>query len=244
MPPFKDLTGNRYGRLVVVKRVENLGKDVAYLCQCDCGKEKVVRGKCLRDGGTNSCGCYHDEVALKNRADSIKKNLPIKNEYSFDGDVGKCSLKDGRFFIFDADDYDKIKDFTWSIWSNGYACNKKLGLLHRYVLGYPDGNIDHINTIRTDNRKCNLRVCDQSENMANRGPQKNNAYGYKGITLVKTSGRYLAQIAFRGTHYNLGRFDTAEEAAHAYDRKAIELHGKFANLNFPLEYYEEKKEVK
>lgn len=52
-----DETGKRYGRLVVEKRVENIGAAAAFLCKCDCGKEKIVTGSHLRTGVTKSCGC-------------------------------------------------------------------------------------------------------------------------------------------------------------------------------------------
>lgn len=58
-----DLTGQRFGRLVVVCRAEKLyGKQSAWLCKCDCGNEKVVAAQSLRSGATTSCGCYHKEV--------------------------------------------------------------------------------------------------------------------------------------------------------------------------------------
>ncbi len=52
-----DLTGKRFGRLVVLARAENIGKEVAYLCQCDCGNTTTARGHLLSSGQTTSCGC-------------------------------------------------------------------------------------------------------------------------------------------------------------------------------------------
>ena len=62
-----DLTGQRFGRLTVLQRVpkpEHLKSRGAYfLCRCDCGNEKIIMGKSLRDGKTTSCGCRISEVA-------------------------------------------------------------------------------------------------------------------------------------------------------------------------------------
>ena len=58
---IKDLSGRRFGRLTVLKRVENRGTKLMWLCQCTCGKQKVFRGQSLRDGVTNSCGCLRSE---------------------------------------------------------------------------------------------------------------------------------------------------------------------------------------
>jgi EREBP-like factor len=59
--------------------------------------------------------------------------------------------------------------------------------------------------------------------------------GYKGVE-IKPSGRFQAYIGKpngKGRQIKLGTYDTPEEAARAYDKKAIELHGEFTNLNFP-----------
>ena len=53
-----DLTGQKFGMLTVIQRVENKGKDVRYLCRCDCGNEIEVIGQHLKNGNTKSCGCY------------------------------------------------------------------------------------------------------------------------------------------------------------------------------------------
>ena len=56
---FIDLTGQRFGYLTVIKRVENRGKDPVWKCRCECGNEPEIRGFSLRSGNTVSCGCKH-----------------------------------------------------------------------------------------------------------------------------------------------------------------------------------------
>jgi hypothetical protein len=63
MPAFRDLTGQRFGRLTVLERAENMGAETAWLCACDCGGRSVVRRNCLLPGLTKSCGCLQPEVA-------------------------------------------------------------------------------------------------------------------------------------------------------------------------------------
>jgi len=58
---YKDLTGNRYGRLVVIERVANRKKLRTWLCLCDCGNTHTTAGKCLVSGDTQSCGCLQKE---------------------------------------------------------------------------------------------------------------------------------------------------------------------------------------
>jgi hypothetical protein len=54
---------------------------------------------------------------------------------------------------------------------------------------------------------------------------------FKGVMLLP-SGNWMAQIVFKGVHYSLGTFLTIEQAASAYDKKAIEFFGEFAKTNF------------
>jgi hypothetical protein len=67
---FIDLTGQRFGRLLIISRVENIRNKTglhinesraAWLCKCDCGKEKIVTGGSLRRGLSESCGCLKKE---------------------------------------------------------------------------------------------------------------------------------------------------------------------------------------
>ena len=64
MAPLKDITGQRFGRLVVKSRAEGNGRP-AWQCQCDCGKQCVVVGEDLRSGKTRSCGCLRAEASRK-----------------------------------------------------------------------------------------------------------------------------------------------------------------------------------
>ena len=53
----KDEIGNRYGKLVVLKRANSINGKAAWLCKCDCGNETIVSGSDLRSGKVKSCGC-------------------------------------------------------------------------------------------------------------------------------------------------------------------------------------------
>ena len=64
---FVDLTGQRFGRLTVIKRVENNGKKVMWLCRCDCGNETTVFSGYLRKGDTKSCGCLSNDKLRERR---------------------------------------------------------------------------------------------------------------------------------------------------------------------------------
>ena len=63
MPPLKDLSGQRFNRLVVIERHGTISGLVAWLCQCECGKQIVVTGSDLKTGHTKSCGCLRNELS-------------------------------------------------------------------------------------------------------------------------------------------------------------------------------------
>lgn len=108
-------------------------------------------------------------------------------------------------------------------------------LMHRYILQAPDEReVDHANGDTLDNRRCNLRLATPSQNRANMPLHKPNPTGYRGVHR-RESGRFRAQISDARQLIRLGTYDTAEEAARAYDAKAREIYGAFAHLNFPSE---------
>jgi hypothetical protein len=96
----------------------------------------------------------------------------------------------------------------------------KIHLSHRlawlYVYGtFPEGNIDHVNRDKLDNRICNLREANKSENSQNKSlPQSNNTHGFLGVT--RDSGRWAARITTNGKTKYIGLFDTPEIAHAAY----------------------------
>ena len=88
--------------------------------------------------------------------------------------------------------------------------------------------IDHRDGDATNNRWSNLRQATASQNGANARRRRQNASGYKGVSLDKRSGRYRASIGGNGRRIYLGTFDTPQEAHAAYVAAARKLFGKFA----------------
>jgi len=100
-----------------------------------------------------------------------------------------------------------------------------------YVYGEtPTHNIDHIDGNRSNNAISNLRLASVSQNNQNRKRNEKSSTQYKGIYLVKKSGKFVAQIKKNRVHHYLGLFDTPEEAHSAYCKKAKELFGEFARF--------------
>lgn len=74
MPKLIDLTGQRFGRLTIVERAENIGRTTRWRCVCDCGNETVARQPDLRSGRTRSCGClFSEQLAERNATHNLSK---------------------------------------------------------------------------------------------------------------------------------------------------------------------------
>lgn len=121
--------------------------------------------------------------------------------------------------------------------SRGYiqiTINGSKYLAHRLAWLYmasewPEDCIDHINGIKDDNRISNLREATKSENLRNRGAQKNNKSGFKGVYRHKSNQKWASQITINGKQKTIGYFDNPEDAYQAYCKATEELHGEFAN---------------
>src|SRR5215469_11182218 len=103
-------------------------------------------------------------------------------------------------------------------------------LAHRVIWlwmtgAWPTKEIDHINENPLDNRWANLREATPSENHRNRGKQRNNTTGYKGVTFDKRRGVYIAGVKLNGRRHSAGCcFKTAKEAYRAVCALALTLH--------------------
>jgi len=129
-----DLIGNRFGKLLVVSRSKNSKDDRSmWLCKCDCGNEKVIKGKYLLNGDTKSCGCLLSELLIKRNVSSGRRNGESygKIYYTWYNMLSRCYknndenakyYKDKGIEVCDEwHEYDNFRD--WSL-LNGF--NEKL----------------------------------------------------------------------------------------------------------------------
>lgn len=146
----------------------------------------------------------------------------------------------GEVLVDDAD-FERLSQHGWCLYeSKGkrYAqANIRIGgrwrrvLMHRYLIGAEKGQlVDHEDGDGLNNRRGNLRFATRSQNQFNAGRRRGR---FKGVSWHRAAGKWVAQISAGVKRYYLGLFVSEEEAARAYDRKAAELHGEFAKLNFP-----------
>ena len=79
----KDLSGQRFGRLVVLRREGTTSyRTAAWLCRCDCGNQRVISGSSLRKGDSKSCGCLRDEIVSETQATHRKTKTRLYNVWT------------------------------------------------------------------------------------------------------------------------------------------------------------------
>ncbi len=153
---------------------------------------------------------------------------------------GQVSIVDDAWFEF----------FCLYSWHAKPACgggyyalariNNELVLMHRLVMGLAKKDfsifVDHINGVKTDNRRSNLRIATKTQNRVNSRKRDCNTSGYIGVHWDKSRGKWQSAINdTKGGSVYIGRFDDPVVAAHQRDRVARSLFGEFAKLNFPDE---------
>lgn len=197
----------------------NKERTVMWLCKCDCGNEVITRGEHLRKGATKSCGC-------------IQKRY---NTYDLSGVYGIGYTSKGEEFWFDLEDYDLIKNYCWYLSNNKYivtGSGKNTKLLHRLITSCESNMVvDHINHNTMDNRKYNLRICTQSENIANSQIAINNESGVTGVSWNPTRNKWESKIMVNRKTINLGRYNDFEDAVKARKEAEDKYFGEFSYDN-------------
>lgn len=156
-------------------------------------------------------------------------------------------LTQGLVALVDEADYERVSAHKWFAKENRssfYATmthripdGRTLSVyMHRFLLQAPPGYVvDHIDGNGLNNTRANIRVANHSQNASKMKKTKVGKSGFKGVR-AEPSGRFVATICKQYKARHIGTFDTAEEAARAYDRAAVELFGiENCALNFPLE---------
>lgn len=134
-------------------------------------------------------------------------------------------------------DLEKVSKYNWRLEESKGRKYAATGFgpthmfMHELIMGA--SGIDHKDNDGLNNERENLRKATQSQNMANRGKQKNNTSGFKGVFMEK-NGTWFAKIAVNRKQMRLGTFKTKEEAARSYDKWARHYFGEFACTNYPL----------
>jgi hypothetical protein len=142
--------------------------------------------------------------------------------------------------IVDYDDYESLSKWSWYLHRDGSAVRRKslgdgsrtswIQRMHREICGIDRKDkrvVDHKNGNRLDNRKINLRVCSQGENLLNCRVRKHSGTGLKGV--ARTRSGWIAYIRHSGRKKHLGSFSSAELAYEFVSLARELLHGEYVN---------------
>lgn len=246
MGKFIDLTGQKFGKLTVIKRLPDHytsggNKVHKWLCKCDCGRDD---GVICSTGDLNSkrrwrCTyCVRDESAER----MSRKNKKY-NTYDLSGEYGVGYTSKGEEFYFDLEDYDLIKDYCWHKHHNYFVAkiNGKSTGLHKLVMGDLENqyDIDHIKTEnKFDNRKLNLRKTTRQQNNSNRKLSKNNTSGVSGVRWHSRDKVWEAWIIVNYERKYLGRYSNFDDAVNARKLAEEEYYGEYSYDNSQKIYEE------
>lgn len=147
-------------------------------------------------------------------------------------------LTQGKVTIVDEADYNWLMQWKWCF-GDRYAIRTPCvdGVrgstirMHRIIMQTPNNmDTDHINGDTLDNRRCNLRVVTHHQNSMNQ-KSVGGSSKFKGVSWHKTANKWIAYITINGEMKHLGYFHKEADAAHAYNKSAIELYGEYARIN-------------
>ena len=196
-----DLTGKRFGRLIVTGFAEKRGKKtLCWDCKCDCGKTKIILGASLKNGATQSCGCYNREIATKKSTTHGLSKHPLYRVWKavkrrcYNKDTDAYQNYGGRGIIICDEWRDDFQAFYGWAMANGY----KEGL-----------TIDRINN-NGNYEPCNCRWITRKEQ--NNNTRRNVLIEYKGKTNTVTEWCTILNVKYAAVVRRLRRGWSIERA--------------------------------
>lgn len=157
----------------------------------------------------------------------------------------KIQLTKGKVALVDDEDYQYLSQFKWQAlkgrhtyyavrqeWISGKNRSKCI-YMHREILGLnnPKDHCDHGDGDGLNNQRFNIRKCSNNQNRFNMRHRDVGTSKFRGVCFDKRVKKWRSRVNKDKKAHELGFFNTQEDAAKAYNFKAIELFGEFANLN-------------
>lgn len=237
MGRFIDMAGKKFTKITVLYQSgKSASGSIVWHCICECGNECDINGSSLRSGHTKSCGCLHEEM------------FSIINRYEFEKEYVRGYTTKNESFLISFEDYDRVKEYCWRKTDKGYIVSDTNDVtspsrtikLHRFIVNceYKDGDIvDHINFDKSDNRRNNLRIITNQQNVIWKDkPSKSNTSGIIGVSKFKRDGTWVAYIDYN-ERIHIGTFDLLEDAIKSRLQKEYEIFKEFAPQQYLFSKY-------
>lgn len=220
-----DLTGQRFGRLLILsKDQENKNGQARWLCKCDCGNEKVIVGTYIRSGLTQSCGCLNREISSKihsthgqTQGSTTSKKIITSEYQAWLAMKKRCAAtnrKDSKHYA--------LRGISVSPrWINSFEnFLEDVGLRPS-----PNHSIDRID-VNGNYEPGNVKWSDRTEQALNKRVYSRSISGCKGVTWSKTHSKWWARINVNGKRIHIGYFTDIDEAIEARKQAEIKYFGK------------------
>ena len=204
MPKAQDLSGRRYGRLIVLGRAYDKPSThgTRWECLCDCGKKTIVTRDHLISGGTRSCGCLHDEVSIQKCYDRAKHNMAGTRIYHlWAGMRARCENEKFKFYFRYGGRGIKVCD-EWKDFVNFYEWAKSNGYRDDLSIDRIDNNGNY--------EPSNCRWITLSQQQRNR--RSNRLVTYKGETRCLKEWCEILDMSYTAVHKRLKAGWTIEDA--------------------------------
>lgn len=194
-----------------------------YICGAEgCKRRAIARGW---------CHMHYQRWHAKNPILNFREAVYAENDRN---GTTLIPLTKGAVAQVSPEDYEPLRKFKWHLTSAGYAA-RRIGrhgptvLMHQMIV--TDGEPDHENRDRLDNRRENLRPSTRSLNNSNKLKKEGATSRFKGVCRIVGTNRWQASIQFNKKRYSLGEFREEEHAAIVYNVAAQMCFGPFAVLN-------------
>lgn len=160
-----------------------------------------------------------------------KGNVFVKNN----GCIYCFSLNGDLLFFTDEEFSPEIIKHNWCKTADGYSAtciNTRQVSTHRFILKASKCDlVDHINGNKKDNRLCNLRICNKSQNAYNSKINTNNTSGHTGVYFRKDTQKWVATIKNNNRNISLGCFKDKSDAIKAREEAEKRIIGEFRRIN-------------
>lgn len=202
----EDLTGRRFGRLTVIRQLENKNHRTRWLCRCDCGNEKEVASRDLKAGKVKSCGCLRREGS-KNKKDISGRRF-------------------GRLTALHPTDRRDVHGVIY--WVCQCDCGNQTEVPASNLV---NGTCKSCGCLRKENQdkiQDRLHRVDGTciEFLEKRKKRRDNKSGFRGVYQGK-NGRYRVSIGFQGRRIYLGMYDDFDNAVEARLEAEKNIYGEF-----------------
>lgn len=216
----ENFAGTRFGKLTAIRFSHMVRNSIAHwvFC-CDCGIEKTIELSSVLRGHSTSCGCFFSDFISQTNSKhghaKATRHGASPTYITWSNMIQRCKNGNDPSYL-DIKVCDEWEDFE--------AFVKDMGERP------PGKTLDRIDGSR-DYYKDNCRWATRSEQSRNTRKRKATTSKYKGVSYLKKSNRWSANIYIDGKNKHLKSYKTEEEAALVYNRAASEYYGEFAVLN-------------